>query len=100
MSDQPLTARTHSLRNYSAEEFRDEWMAAEPGSTERTDIRITLRGVESGRLHAMLKAAHEMFATLDLDEKQAFADANPNLVEWISVYGLVEHLNPFDDYRE
>lgn len=97
MSD--LTARPHSLRNYSPEEFRDEWHAAEPGSDRRTDIRLTLQRVEGGRFHAMLKAAHKMFATLDPDEKTAFANRNPRLVVWINTYGLVEHLSTFEEFE-
>lgn len=85
-----LSLRPHSWRSHEPEEYIE---AAE--SDGKPDARAELSSVEGGRFVPMLKAGHKFFAALDPDERRDWADQNPEMMDWISVWGYLEDLTAF-----
>lgn len=90
-----LTMRGHSWRNYDPEEFLE---AADMDGKVRA--REELRAVESGRFYEFLKAGHKFFAPLDPDERREWAERNPDVMDWIGVWGYLEDLTTFPEYTD
>lgn len=88
-----LAGRPHSWREYEPAEFMAAYENGEPG-----DVRAALARVEDGRFQAMLSEAHRFFRALDADEREAFAEGNPDLMAWVNVYGLAQDAGAFEDY--
>lgn len=88
-----LALRAHSWRNYDPEEFIEAAKA-----DGKTKAREELRVVESGRFYDFLKAGHKFFAPLDPDEREEWARQNPDMMEWIGVWGFLEDLHAFPEY--
>lgn len=97
---QEMRYRGHSLRNFDPAEFYEKYDEAEQEKDydKVRELRKALKRVESGRFYPVLEANHKMFAALDPDEKEAWAEANPVMMEWTGVYGLVEDLTGFPEY--
>lgn len=88
-----LTMRSHSWRNYEPEEFIEAAKA-----DGKVNAREELRTVEGGRFYPLLEAGHKFFTPLDPDERREWAKRNPDMMEWIAVWGYLEDLNYFPDY--
>lgn len=90
---QNLIMRGHSIRNFEPHEIRQ--LAHNEG---KQSAREVLRFIESGRFEPMLDATHKMFRALDPDERRAFAERNPGIMEWVNVWAFTEDLIEFDKF--
>lgn len=96
----PLERRGHSYRNYNPHEFI-EYSLDEEGNLDfekQREARNVLKRMEGGRWHPMLDKASIMFAALDPDEKEMWADRNPGIMVWVGVLGFLEDLNTYEKY--
>lgn len=92
-----LTRRSHSLRNFEAEEFIQAWNMAETEG-ERQQVRAAMDFIEAGRFSDMLRQTFSMMVHLDLDELEQFAEDNPWLIRWVQVWATIEEVRRFDDF--
>lgn len=99
-SRRDLTRRSHSYRNYLPEEFI-QYSLTENGKIDRDKYgkaRETFRSIEDGRFFKMIYRVHLFFSALDTDEKELWKERNPELIEWIGVYGFIEVMNTFEKF--
>lgn len=89
-----LRRRGHSYRNFEPHEVMQ--LMKEEG---RGAGRQFLAFMESGRYETMLDAAHDMYVRLDADEAKTFWRRNPDLMRWVMVWGVSEHLNPATKHK-
>lgn len=86
-----IQKRGHSLRNFKPEDFRRV-----ARTQNKHKARQALRFVEDGRFEPVLATTQRLFRALDADEREAFAVANPGLMEWVNVWGFLEDVGEFD----
>ncbi len=71
------------------------------GELEQHNCRRTLlkgvRHVEAGRWDDALGEMHRFIAALDQDEREQFARRNPNLVDRVNGWAVVQDQMPFND---
>lgn len=89
-----IALRGHSYRNYDPEEFLLLSNAGINKGTLRTELDV----IEDGRFNEMLNEAYNFWIPLDPDEKEMFAERNPDLLDWLEVYATLEEVRrPSED---
>lgn len=98
---QPEDVLTGSLlaREWDPEEWRQAYRNAE-SLEEAEEVRQAFKRLDSGRWWHMLEETHRVFGHSDMTGREAFAENNPRMVEWASVWGLVENMARFHRYTE
>jgi len=92
----------HSYRGYSP---RDVERLIVGVGTERgekgTEVTAAdgINFIEAGRWSDFLESASKMFNRLDDDERKMFAERNPDLVEWVTVYDEANGYDPMLRWR-
>lgn len=98
--DRGLTARDLTLRSHSWRNFESwEVLMAIDNDGKREVRRQVWPFIEAGRFAPMLQNAHRFVSHLDRDEVEDFYRANPDLMDWVSVWGFSEDLRTFADER-
>lgn len=88
MEKTDMIRRGHSWRGWEPAELRKE---AKRGNDQ--EVREVLEFIEDGRFRPILKAIHSFYVRLDVDERKEFWRRNPDLMRWVNVFGVAEHLN-------
>jgi hypothetical protein len=86
--------RDHSYREW---EPRDFHTAIEEGE-RMVPLQGQLRRIEDGRFYDMLDRTHLMFIRLDEDERNMWAERNPNMMKWLEVFGIVDETTKVGEY--
>ena len=92
----PLSA-SNRLSNHTASDFVEAYDRAE-SHEEREQVRKKLKRIDSGRWYDVLDEAHNHLAHTDLKAREHISDLySHNFLVWVGVFGMVEHLNTFED---
>jgi hypothetical protein len=97
-TDESITASEVANRPHSWREYDPKMFIHAAKNSGKGKARDALRRVEDGRFYEMLKYAHRFFGPLDADERETFANRNPDLMAWMAAYGYLEDLTAYSDY--
>lgn len=92
----------HSYRNFNPLEIaeiveNDDLTLHE----QQQELQQVLSFIESARLRDFCERTFAFFIKLDRDEKELFTRRNPDLMQWVSVWGLSqEATDPLTEWRE
>lgn len=89
-----MKQRDHSYREWKPEDFHT---AIEEGES-LVQLQNQLRRIEDCRFYNMLDRTHLMFVRLDEDEREMWAERNPDTMKWLEVFGVVEETTKVDKY--
>lgn len=87
-----LGKRRRSYRNFTPDDFRRIWTDAAGDHRDEAQVRELWKRIEANRFQPVLETGHKFFSPLDPDERKSWARRNPGLIEWVSVWGMTEHL--------
>ncbi len=93
-------AHATSYRNYRPDDFLDHAIN-EDGQIVREkyiEARRIYNQMESGRFREMMDKFTSFFANLDRDEKEVWAENNPEMMNWLGIHGFLQVMNTFEDW--
>lgn len=95
-----IIRRGHSYRNFRPEDFMEHALTEDGKLDEEKYIeaRRVYNKMEDGRFNDMMDSVLRFFTALDEDEKDVWAEHNPELINWLGVHGFLQVLNTCEEY--
>ena len=67
---------------------------------ELGDLREALKRIDDGRWYDALDELHNVFGHYDLKGRRRFSEAHPEMMKWITVWGMCEDMARYRSWSE